>query len=448
MIKAFQNALKIPELRQRIIFTALMLIVYRLGAHITLPGIDDIELEKFFDSFRGRTGGSVLDFVDLFSGGAFKQMTIFALGIQPYISASIVMQLLTVVIPFLEKLSKEPDGRKKITQYTRYATVILSAIQGVMISLLLQRPGAIISSENIQIVTNPGIWWTLLTMITLMAGTSFVMWLGEQITERGIGQGISLIITIGILSGMPGGIQTIFNQLLNRQIDLPKLVIFLALGVVAIMGTVFITFCVRKIPVQYARRVVGRKVMGGQATHIPLRVNAAGMIPIIFAVTLMQFPSTVLGLLQSQFPTWAWIGGLIAVFSATSPLYWAVYALLIIGFTYFYTAVQINPVQMAEDLRKYGGFIPGIRPGKKTADYINDTLTRITLPGAVFLAAIAVFPLLLQGWLGTGALISGASILIVVGVVLDTVSQIESYLTMRHYEGFLKDRRVRGRRTR
>lgn len=448
MIKAFQNAFKIPELRQRIIFTALMLIVYRLGAHITLPGIDDIELEKFFDSFRGRTGGSVLDFVDLFSGGAFKQMTIFALGIQPYISASIVMQLLTVVIPFLEKLSKEPDGRKKITQYTRYATVILSAIQGVMISLLLQRPGAVISSENIQIVTNPGIWWTLLTMITLMAGTSFVMWLGEQITERGIGQGISLIITIGILSGMPGGIQTIFNQLLNRQIDLPKLVIFLALGVVAIMGTVFITFCVRKIPVQYARRVVGRKVMGGQATHIPLRVNAAGMIPIIFAVTLMQFPSTVLGLMQSQFPTWAWIGGLIAVFSATSPLYWVVYALLIIGFTYFYTAVQINPVQMAEDLRKYGGFIPGIRPGKRTADYINDTLTRITLPGAVFLAAIAVFPLLLQGWLGTGALISGASILIVVGVVLDTVSQIESYLTMRHYDGFLKDRRVRGRRTR
>ena len=317
-----------------------------------------------------------------------------------------------------------------------------------MISVMLQRPGAIISSENIEIVTNPGIWWTLLTMITLMAGTSFVMWLGEQITERGIGNGISMIITIGILSGMPGGIQTIFNQLLNRQIDLPKLVIFLALGVLAIMGTVYITFCVRKIPVQYARRVVGRKVMGGQATHIPLRVNAAGMIPIIFAVTLMQFPSTVLGLLQSQFPSWAWIGGLVAVFSATSPLYWVFYALLIIGFTYFYTAVQINPVQMADDLRKYGGFIPGIRPGKRTADYINDTLTRITLPGAVFLAAIAVFPLLLQGWLGTGALISGASVLIVVGVVLDTVSQIESYLTMRHYEGFLKDRRVRGRRSR
>ena len=448
MIKAFQNAFKIPELRQRIIFTALLLIVYRLGAHITLPGIDDIELEKFFDGLRGRTGGSVLDFVNLFSGGAFNQMTIFALGIQPYISASIVMQLLTVVVPFLEKLSKEPDGRKKITQYTRYATVILSAIQGAMISLMLQRPGAIVASENIQIVTNPGIWWTLLTMITLMAGTSFVMWLGEQITERGIGNGISLIITIGILSAMPSGVQTIFNQLLNRQIDLPKLVIFLALGVVAIMGTVYITFCVRKIPVQYARRVVGRKVMGGQATHIPLRVNAAGMIPIIFAVTLMQFPSTVLGLLQSQFPTWAWIGALLAAFSAASPLYWTVYALLIIGFTYFYTAVQINPVQMADDLRKYGGFIPGIRPGKKTADYINDTLTRITLPGAVFLAVIAVFPLLLQGWLGTGALISGASILIVVGVVLDTVSQIESYLTMRHYEGFLKDRRVRGRRTR
>lgn len=448
MIKAFQNAFKIPELRKRIIFTALLLIVYRLGAHITLPGIDDIELEKFFDSLRGRTGGSVLDFVDLFSGGAFKQMTIFALGIQPYISASIIMQLLTVVIPYLEKLSKEPDGRKKVTQYTRYATVILSAVQGIMISAMLQRPGSIIRSENIEIVTNPGVWWTLLTMITLMAGTSFVMWLGEQITERGIGQGISLIITIGILSGMPGGVQTIFNQLLNRQIDLPKLVIFLALGVVAIMGTVYITFCVRKIPVQYARRVVGRKVMGGQATHIPLRVNAAGMIPIIFAVTLMQFPSTVLGLLASRFPSWAWIGGLQRAFDASSPLYWGIYALLIIGFTYFYTAVQINPVQMADDLRKYGGFIPGIRPGKKTADYINDTLTRITLPGAAFLAAIAVFPLLLQGWLGTGALISGASVLIVVGVVLDTMSQIESYLTMRHYEGFLKDRRLRGRRSR
>ncbi|MCZ6676240.1 MAG: preprotein translocase subunit SecY [Candidatus Poribacteria bacterium] len=443
MIKAFQNAFKIPELRRRILFTALMLVVYRLGAHITIPGIDDGALERFFDTLKDRPGGNMIGFVDLFSGGAFSQMTIFALGIQPYISASIIMQLLAVVIPSLEKLSKEPDGRKKITQYTRYGTVVLSAVQGIGISFILRNPGGL--GINEQIVTNPDWSFHFLVVLTLMAGTSFVMWLGEQITERGIGQGISLIITFGILAGMPGGASRIFSQLLNRQIQLPQLVIFLALAVVAIMGTVFITLSVRKIPVQYARRVVGRKVFGGQATHIPLRVNAAGMIPIIFAVTLMQFPSTALGFLPQ---TWGWVSGIQAALGPGSPLYWVTYALLIIGFTYFYTAVQINPVQMADDLRKYGGFIPGIRPGKKTADYINDTLTRITLPGALFLAAIAVFPLLLQEWLGTGALLSGASVLIVVGVVLDTMSQIESYLTMRHYEGFLKDRRVRGRRSR
>ncbi len=446
MIKAFQNAFKIPELRQRIIFTAMLLIVYRLGAHITIPGIDDVALEQFFDTLKDRPGGNMIDFVNLFSGGAFKNMTIFALGIQPYISASIIMQLMAVVIPYLEKLSKEPDGRKKITQYTRYATVILSAVQGLGISFLLRNPRNLGVDVDIVPAHLSNIWWTLLTMLTLMAGTSFVMWLGEQITERGIGQGISLIITVGILAGMPGGVSTLFNRLLSDpSLGLPQLVVFVALGVVAIMGTVYITLSVRKLPVQYARRVVGRKVLGGQATHIPLRVNAAGMIPIIFAVTLMQFPSTVLGFLPQ---TWGWVLGLQAAISPGSPLYWVTYALLIIGFTYFYTAVQINPVQMADDLRKYGGFIPGIRPGKKTADYINDTLTRITLPGALFLAGIAVFPLLLQGWLGTGALISGASILIVVGVVLDTVSQIESYLTMRHYEGFLKDRRVKGRRSR
>jgi preprotein translocase subunit SecY len=444
LIKAFQNAFKIPELRRRIIFTVMLLIVYRAGAHITLPGIDDSELERFFDTLN--IPG--LGLVDLFSGGAFSQMTIFALGIQPYISALIIMQLLAVVVPALEKLRKEPDGQKKITQYTRYGTVVLSIVQGIMISFVLRNPGSLIGGE-INIVTNPSIWWHLLIMLTLMAGTAFVMWLGEQITERGIGQGISLIITVGIVAAAPGGVNQVISRLFNADatgFGLPQLVILLALVVIAIMGTVYIQLAVRRIPVQFARRVVGRKVMGGQTTHIPLRVNTAGMIPIIFAVTIMQFPPTVLGFLQG-ITGWGWVTTLQGIIgNPSSPVYLLLYALLIIGFTYFYTAVQVNPVEMADNLRKQGGFIPGVRPGKRTADYINDTLTRITFPGALFLAGISVIPIMFESWLKIGTMISGASVLIVVGVVLDTVSQVESYLTMRHYEGFLKDRRVRGRR--
>ena len=442
MIKAVQNAFKIPELRKRIIFTALLLIVYRLGAHITLPGIDDQALEAFFQQLMER-GGNVIGFIDLFSGGAFSQMTIFALGIQPYISASIIMQLLAVIVPSLEKLSKEPDGRKKITQYTRYGTVVLSIIQGITISIVLRNPENITGQAG-EIVRNPDLWWHFLVVITLTAGTSFVMWLGEQITERGIGQGISLIITVGIIAGLPGGVTTVFNNLVTRpEFGILQLALLVALVVVAVMGTVFITLSVRKIPVQYGRQIRGRRVIGGQSTHLPLRVNAAGMIPIIFAVTLIQFPPTVLGFLPRD---WGWVAGVETLIAPGTPLYLTVYALLIIGFTYFYTAVQINPIQMAEDLQKYGGFIPGIRAGKQTADYINTTLTRITLPGAVFLAAIAVIPIIITSQLQVGNMVEGASILIVVGVVLDTVSQIESYLTVRHYEGFLKDRKLRGRR--
>ena len=442
MIKAVQNAFKIPELRKRIIFTALLLIVYRLGAHITLPGIDDQALEAFFQQLMER-GGNVIGFIDLFSGGAFSQMTIFALGIQPYISASIIMQLLAVIVPSLEKLSKEPDGRKKITQYTRYGTVILSIIQGITISIVLRNPENITGQAG-EIVRNPDLWWHFLVVITLTAGTSFVMWLGEQITERGIGQGISLIITVGIIAGLPGGVTTVFNNLVTRpEFGILQLALLVALVVIAVMGTVFITLSVRKIPVQYGRQIRGRRVIGGQSTHLPLRVNAAGMIPIIFAVTLIQFPPTVLGFLPRD---WGWVMGVETLIAPGTPLYLTVYALLIIGFTYFYTAVQINPIQMAEDLQKYGGFIPGIRAGKQTADYINTTLTRITLPGAVFLAAIAVIPIIITSQLQVGNMVEGASILIVVGVVLDTVSQIESYLTVRHYEGFLKDRKLRGRR--
>jgi preprotein translocase subunit SecY len=443
VIQAFRNALKIPELRQRLFFTALLLFVYRIGAHITLPGIDDAALANWFNQQleASEAGKNIIGFINLFSGGAFKQMSIFALGIQPYISASIAMQLLAVVIPSLEKLSKEDGGRKKITQYTRYGTVILSVVQGFAITTMLKSWG-----EGDSIVTNASIGWTLLVVITLMAGTAFVMWLGEQITEKGIGQGISIIITAGIVAAAPSGVQRLFADLMAGRVGLPQVAVLILLTVVAIMGTVFITLSVRRIPVQYAKRVVGRKVFGGQTTHIPLRVNIAGMIPIIFAVTLMQFPGIVFGFLRRLMPDSSWINGVQVWFGPTRPLYYIVYSSLIIGFTYFYTAVQINPVDMADNLRKHGGFIPGVRPGKRTAEYINNILTRITLPGAVFLAAIAVIPMIFQQWLKIGTMVQGASLLIVVGVALDTMNQIESYLTTRHYDGFLREGRMRSRR--
>ncbi len=447
MIKAIQNAFKIPELRKRIIFSVLLLVVYRLGAHITLPGIDDAALEDFFKQLMERTG-DVLALINIFSGGAFSQMTIFALGIQPYISAAIIMQLLPMLIPSLERLSKEPDGRKKITQYTRYGTVLLSIVQGITITILLRNPGQLVGGDTGTIVHNPTLWWHILTVITLTAGTAFVMWLGEQITERGIGQGISIIITVGIMAGFPNGVGTVVRNLFNDpRFGILQLVILLMLVVVAVSGTIFIHLSIRKIPVQYGRQIRGGKVYGGRAMHLPLRVNTAGMIPIIFAVYLMTFPGFLIGILPRD---WEWVTGLSSLMDPSNPsfLYLSIYALLIIGFTYFYTAVQVNPVDMAENLQKNGGFIPGLRPGKQTADYINTTLTRITLPGALFLAAISVIPISITSWLGVGGMVEGASVLIVVGVVLDTVSQIESYLTMRHYDGFLKDRRLKGRRGR
>jgi len=449
VLSAFQNAFKIPDLRKRIIFTLLLLAVLRLGTHITVPGIDDAELDKFFQKLAPEEGG-ILRLYDLFAGRAFSQMTIFALGIQPYISASIILQLLTVVIPFLERLSKEgPTGQKKITQYTRYGTVILAAIQGIGISFALQKPGYL-GASDINVVyqgINP-ILFTFTTVITLMAGTTFVMWLGEQISERGIGNGISLIIFANIVARVPNGAYNmvagptgLFSTAENR-LDLAKLLIFLGVVVAIIMGTIFITLGTRKIPVQYARRVVGRRVYGGQMTHLPLRVNQAGVIPIIFAITIVSFPTTLGRMIPSSI-----VQSIVGWFSGW-PLYHILYAVLIIFFTYFYTAVTTNPVDLANNMKKYGGFIPGIRPGKSTAEYIDRALTRITLVGALFLAAIALLPYLLSSHLGVPIRFGGTPLLIVVGVGLDTMQQIESHLIMRHYEGFLKKGKLRSRRGR
>jgi len=445
VLSAFQNAFKIPDLRKRIIFTALLLAVLQLGDHITVPGINYEQIKLFFDKLAPQ--GGILQLYDLFSGRAFSQMTIFALGIQPYISASIILQLLAVVVPYLERLSKEgPTGQKKITQYTRYGTVILSAIQGAGISFALRNPGYL-GAGNIQAVYEgiPPLLFTFTTVVTLMAGTTFVMWLGEQISERGVGNGISLLIFANIVARVPNGavdmIRSLFSTTEDR-LDLARLLIFLGVVVAIIMGIIFITLGTRKIPVQYARRVVGRKVYGGQMTHLPLRVNQAGVIPIIFAITLISFPTTLGRMVPSGI-----VQEIVAYFGRW-PMYHILYAVLIIFFTYFYTAVTTNPVDLADNMKKYGGFIPGIRPGKSTAEYIDRSLTRITLVGAFFLAGIALMPYLLQSHLGVPIHFGGTPLLIVVGVGLDTMQQIESHLIMRHYEGFLKKGRLKARRGR
>lgn len=443
MLSAFQNAFKIPDLRKRIIFTILLLAVLRLGTHITIPGIDDEELAKFFGKLAPQ--GGIIQLYDLFAGRAFSRMTIFALGIQPYISASIILQLLMVVIPYLERLSKEgPTGQKKITQYTRYGTVILAAVQGIGISFALRNPGYL-GAGSIQIIHEeiPPILFTFISVITLMAGTTFVMWLGEQITERGIGNGISLIIFANIVSRVPNGVISMVRDLFSQtegRLDLARLLIFLVVVVAIIMGVILITLGQRKIPVQYAKRVVGRRMYGGQMTHLPLRVNQAGVIPIIFAITVISFPTTLGRMIPS-----AIVQDIVGYFGRW-PMYHILYAVLIIFFTYFYTAVTTNPVDLADNMKKYGGFIPGIRPGKRTAEYIDHSLTRITLVGAFFLAGIALVPYLLSTHLGVPIRFGGTPLLIVVGVGLDTMQQIESHLIMRHYEGFLKKGRLRARR--
>jgi preprotein translocase subunit SecY len=436
MIESFANIFKVPELKKRIIFTALLLVVYRVGAHVPTPGIDAHALASFFN----QVGGTLLGFFDLFSGGALRRLSIFALGIMPYISASIILQLLAVVVPYLERLSKEGEqGRKKIVQYTRYGTVVLSAVQAMGIAIGLE---SMRSPAGDAVVLNPGWPFRLMTLITLTAGTAFIMWLGEQITERGIGNGISLIIFVGIVVRLPEAIINSWRLISSGELNL---LIFLGLIVVMVLvvaGTIVMTLGQRKIPVQYAKRVVGRRVYGGQTTHLPLRVNTAGVIPVIFASSIIMFPATI-----AKFIHHPWMQYAADALSPAMPIYTILYVASIIFFTYFYTAIVFNPVDVADNLKKYGGFIPGIRPGAKTAEYIDRVLTRITLAGSIFLAAISVFPEFMIKWMNVPFYFGGTSLLIVVGVALDTVQQIESHLLMRHYEGFLKKGRVKGRFT-
>jgi preprotein translocase subunit SecY len=460
MFEKFANIFRIPDLRKRILFTLAMLFVYRLGGHLPTPGIDTDKLASFFA--QGSTSGGLLGFVDLFSGGQLRRMTIFALGIMPYITASIILQLLTVVYEPLAKLQKEGElGRKKITQWTRYITVILSAVQSFGIAIGLEKGG---------FALDPGWGFRLMTMLTLTTGSAFIMWLGEQITERGVGNGMSLLIFAGIVVGLPRGVVELIDKARNASwgaITFPLMVGLIIFMVAVVAFIVYVERSERRIPVQYAKRVVGRKVMGGQSTHLPLRVNAGGVMPVIFASSILTLPQTV-------FYNWRntrYLSGLFEMTRWGEPLYELLYALGIIFFAYFYVSIVFNPSEVADNMRKYGGFIPGIRPGKRTADFINEVLTRITLVGALYLIIISFIP----EWMITGVHLNhlwgpigrffesmptwvtnglgvtfyfgGTSLLIVVGVAMDTVTQIEAQLIMRHYDGFTpKSGRMRGRR--
>jgi preprotein translocase subunit SecY len=462
MLEKLANIFRIPDLRKRILFTLALLAVYRLGGHIPTPGINADKLQQFFEQNRG----SFLGFVDLFSGGQLRRLTVFALGIMPYITASIILQLLTVVYEPLAKLQKEGElGRKKITQWTRYLTVILSAIQSLGIALSLQKGG--------DFVVNPGVSFTLMTMLTLTTGSAFIMWLGEQITERGVGNGMSLLIFAGIVVGLPRAVADLIDKVKTDAwgaFTAPAMLILIALMIVVVAFIVFVERSERRIPVQYAKRVVGRKVMGGQSTHLPLRVNAGGVMPVIFASSILSLPPMIgsgLGLKNNRY-----FGGLFSALQWGEPLYTLLYAVGIIFFAYFYVSIVFNPNEVADNMRKYGGFIPGIRPGRRTSDFINEVLTRITLVGALYLIIISFipewmiagihlnhlpgavgafferFPNWVTGGLGVNFYFGGTSLLIVVGVAMDTVTQIEAQLIMRHYDGFTpRSGRIRGRRT-
>ncbi len=432
IINSFQNIFKIVELKNRVLFTFALLAVYRIGAHIPTPGINGEELSKFLTE----QGGALMSFFDMFTGGALSRVTIFALGIMPYISASIILQLLTVVIPALGRLAKEGErGRKKITQYTRYGTVVISAIQSFGISVGIEGMG------QGAFVQSPGWSFRLMTMITLTSGTAFIMWLGEQITERGIGNGISLIIFAGIVAMFPSAVIDTIRLVKIGELNLFLLIALVIVMIVVVGIIVFVERGQRKIPIQYAKRVVGRKVYGGQSTHLPLKVNTAGVIPLIFASSVIMFPATI-----ASFIAIPWVQAIAGQLAPGTLFYTLIYVGMIFFFCYFYTAIIFNPVDIADNLKKYGGFIPGIRPGQRTSEYIYRVLARITFGGAVYLSVVAILPDIFSGYFNVPFYFGGTSLLIVVGVALDTVSQIESHLITRSYEGFLKKGKVRGRR--
>jgi preprotein translocase subunit SecY len=431
----FSNIAKIPELRRRILFTLGMLAVYRVGIFITAPGVDRAVMAKMF----AQASNTIFSVFNMFSGGGLEQLSIFALGIMPYISSSIILQLLTVVIPALDKLSKEGEmGRKKITQYTRYLTVVISMLQGFGIAVYLE---GLRSNTGEMVVNNPGFGFRLLTMITLTAGTAFIMWLGEQITEHGIGNGISLIIFAGIVARLPGAIIQTYSFFEKDMIKPITMLLLVVIMVGAVAAIVFFERAQRRIPVQYAKRVVGRKVMGGQSTHLPLKINTAGVIPPIFASSILVFPAT----LANMFPS---LKGLSDILNPASWSYSTAYVLLIVFFCFFYTAVAFNPVDVADNMKKFGGYIPGIRPGKKTAEFIDHVLSRITVGGAIYIAIVCVLPTVLMSRFGVPFYFGGTALLIAVGVALDTVAQIESHLITRHYDGLAGPGgpRIRGRR--
>ncbi len=461
-LEALANVFRIKDLRNRVLFTLALLAVYRVGAFIPTPGIDT---NRFLEFFTHSAAGGFLGYFDLFSGGMLRRMSIFALGITPYITSSIILQLLTVVIPTLDKLQKEGElGRRKITQWTRYLTVALAVVQSIGIAFALQN-----SDGNF--VLHPGITFLFMTMLTFTAGSAFIMWLGEQITDRGIGNGMSLIIFVGIVVGLPRAISEIYtNTFVTHQWPVLQMLAILIVMVAVVAFIVLVERGERRIPVQYAKRVIGRKMMGGQSTHLPLKVNAGGVIPIIFASSLLALPQTAL-----QFPVVKnspWLSNMFSAFSGASPLYYLGYIVLIIFFCFFYVSIIFNPNEAADNMRKYGGFIPGIRPGKNTAEYMDKILSKITVVGGLYLSLLSIIPMIMISgiklqrlplvgnfidahfprWLldglGVNFYFGGTSLLIVVGVAMDTVNQIEAQLIMRHYEGFTpRSGRVRGRRS-
>ncbi|MEO0075513.1 MAG: preprotein translocase subunit SecY [candidate division WOR-3 bacterium] len=434
MLGNVPNIFKIPDLRKKILITIGLVAVYRLGSHIPTPGINAAALALLLNQMRG----TVFGLYDIFVGGALSRASIFALGIMPYISASIIFQLLGSVFPYLEKLQRDEEGRKKINQYTRYATVALAAIQATAIAAYLQAQPPTAAGP---IVMMGGFFFRFITIATMIAGTIFVMWLGEQITDKGIGNGISFIIFVGCLDTIPQDIGRTLQMMRAGEISWLALILIIAIIFGVYAGVVLITQAMRKIPVQYPKRIVGRKMYGGQSTYIPLRINTAGVIPIIFAQSLIVFPSTMAAFIKAD-----WIQSLQRFMAPGGWLYSIIFGGLIIFFTYFYTSVVFNPRDMADNMQRYGGFIPGIRPGERTAEYIDRSLSLLTFPGAIFLAIMALLPYYLMNLLKVPFYFGGTTLLIIVGVALDTIQQIESHLVMRHYEGLLKGTKIKGRR--